>query len=90
MSFKTNCSPINNTATTIHCCIHVFYTELLQQKVIIVATSSQNGFVSTKFLDNGSKMTLSIDPFAIGNNNFKIVFTDLAGDPIGIKSTDEI
>jgi hypothetical protein len=31
-------------------------------------------------------MTLSIDPFAIGNNNFKIVFTDLAGDPIGIKS----
>ena len=31
------------------------------------STSSQNGFVSTKFLDNGSKMTLSIDPFAIGN-----------------------
>ncbi|MGC2564044.1 MAG: copper resistance protein CopC, partial [Nitrososphaeraceae archaeon] len=50
------------------------------------STSSQNGFVSTKFLDNGSKMTLSIDPFAIGNNNFKIVFTDLAGDPVGIKS----
>jgi copper transport protein len=50
------------------------------------STSSQNGFVSTKFLDNGSKMTLSIDPFSIGNNNFKIVFTDLAGDPIGIKS----
>jgi copper transport protein len=50
------------------------------------STSSQNRFVSTKFLDNGSKMTLSIDPFSIGNNNFKIVFTDLAGDPIGIKS----
>jgi copper transport protein len=50
------------------------------------STSGQSGFVSTKFLDNGSKMTLSIDPFAIGNNNFKIVFTDLAGDPIGIKS----
>lgn len=50
------------------------------------STSSQNGFVSTKFLDNGSKMSLSIDPFSIGNNNFKIVFTDLAGDPIGIKS----
>jgi copper transport protein len=51
------------------------------------STSSQNGFDSTKFLENGSKMTLSIDPFSIGNNNFKIVFTDLAGDPIGIKST---
>lgn len=50
------------------------------------STSSQNGFVSTKFLDNGSRMTLSIDPFLIGNNNFKIVFTDSAGDPIGIKS----
>jgi copper transport protein len=50
------------------------------------STGSQNGFISTKFLDNGSKMTLSIDPFSIGNNNFKIVFTDLAGDPIGIKS----
>jgi copper transport protein len=50
------------------------------------SSSSQNGFVSTKFLDNGSKMSLSIDPFLIGNNNFKIVFTDLAGDPIGIKS----
>jgi copper transport protein len=50
------------------------------------STSGQSGFVSTKFLDNGSKMTLSIDPFSIGNNNFKIVFTDLAGDPIGIKS----
>jgi copper transport protein len=50
------------------------------------STDSQNGFVSTKFLENGSKMTLSIDPFSIGNNNFKIVFTDLAGDPIGIKS----
>jgi copper transport protein len=50
------------------------------------STSSQSGFVSTKFLDNGSRMTLLIDPFSIGNNNFKIVFTDLVGDPIGIKS----
>jgi copper transport protein len=50
------------------------------------STSSQNGFTFTKFLDDESKMTLSIDPFTIGNNNFKIVFTDLAGDPIGIKS----
>jgi copper transport protein len=49
-------------------------------------TGNQNGFVSTKFLDNGSKMTLSIDPFSIGDNNFKIVFTDLEGNPIGIKS----
>jgi copper transport protein len=51
------------------------------------STSGQSGFVSTIFLDNGNKMTLSIDPFSIGNNNFKIVFTDLVGDPIGIKST---
>jgi copper transport protein len=48
--------------------------------------SNQNEFTSTKFLDNGSKMSLSINPFSIGNNNFKIVFTDSAGAPIGIKS----
>jgi copper transport protein len=48
--------------------------------------SNQNGFTSTKFLENGSKMSLSINPFSIGNNNFKIVFTDSAGAPIGIKS----
>ena len=48
--------------------------------------SNQKGFISTKFLDNGSKMSLSINPFSIGNNNFKIIFTDSAGAPIGIKS----
>jgi copper transport protein len=48
--------------------------------------SNQKGFISTKFLDNGSKMSLSINPFSIGNNNFKIIFTDSVGAPIGIKS----
>jgi copper transport protein len=51
------------------------------------SASNQYGFVSTKFLDNGSKMTLSIDPFSIGNNNFRVAFTDFGGNPIGIKST---
>jgi copper transport protein len=48
--------------------------------------NNQKGFISTKFLDNGSRMSLSINPFSMGNNNFKIVFTDSAGAPIGIKS----
>ena len=48
--------------------------------------SNQNGLISTKFLDNGSRMSLSINPFSIGNNNFKIVFTDLVNAHIGIKS----
>jgi copper transport protein len=48
--------------------------------------SNQNGFISTKFLDNGSRMSLSINPFSMGNNYFKIVFTDSVRAPIGIKS----
>ena len=89
MSFKTNCSPINNRQQ------QQFTAASMSSSTPVAAstednnsssTSGQSGFVSTKFLDNGSKMTLSIDPFAIGNNNFKIVFTDLAGDPVGIKS----
>ena len=48
--------------------------------------SNQKGFISTKFLDNGSRISLLIDPFSIGNNNFKIVFTDSVRAPIGIKS----
>ena len=48
--------------------------------------SNQKGLISTKFLDNGSRMSLSINPYSTGNNNFKISFIDSAGAPIGINS----
>jgi copper transport protein len=47
---------------------------------------NQNRYVSTKFLDNGTKVVLSIIPYSIGNNNFKISFMDSTGATIGIKS----
>jgi copper transport protein len=58
---------------------------------ITVAASTGNnnnteGFTSTKFLDDGSRIILSINPFTPGNNNFKISFIDSAGNPIGLKS----
>jgi copper transport protein len=40
----------------------------------------------TKFVENGSRIKLSIDPFTPGNNNFKISFLDQNRNPLDIKS----
>jgi copper transport protein len=40
----------------------------------------------TKFVENGTRVKLSIDPFTPGNNNFKISFLDQNRNPLDIKS----
>jgi copper transport protein len=43
-------------------------------------------FETTRFLDNGTKVDLSISPFEVGNNNFKVSFLDMSGHPIDVQS----
>jgi hypothetical protein len=43
------------------------------QAASVVATQSVP-FETTRFLDNGTKVDLSISPFEVGNNNFKVRF----------------
>jgi copper transport protein len=40
----------------------------------------------TKFVENGSRVKLIIEPFTPGNNNFKISFLDQNRNPLDIKS----
>jgi copper transport protein len=40
----------------------------------------------TRFIDNNTQVVLSINPFEIGNNNFKISFLDIDGKPIEVQS----
>jgi copper transport protein len=43
-------------------------------------------YEATRFLDNGTKVDLSITPFEVGNNNFKVSFLDMNGEPIDMAS----
>lgn len=42
----------------------------------IPTTAIQQGFTSTQFVENDSRVVLSIDPFTTGNNEFKVSFFD--------------
>jgi copper transport protein len=55
------------------------------QATSVVATQSVP-FETTRFLDNGTKVYLSISPFEVGNNNFKVSFLDMNGEPIDVQS----
>ena len=55
------------------------------QATSVVATQSVP-FETTRFLDNGTKVDLSISPFEVGNNNFKVSFLDMNGEPIDVQS----
>lgn len=55
------------------------------QATNVVATQSVP-FETTRFLDNGTKVDLSISPFEVGNNNFKVSFLDMNGEPIDLQS----
>lgn len=55
------------------------------QATSVVATQSVP-FETTRFLDNGTKVDLSISPFEVGNNNFKVSFLDMNGEPIDLQS----
>lgn len=43
-------------------------------------------YQSTRFVDNNTQVVMSINPFEVGNNNFKISFLDNNGKPIEIQS----
>jgi copper transport protein len=49
-------------------------------------TTQQQGFTTTNFVENNDRVTLSINPYTPGNNNFKISYTDSNGNPIDISS----
>jgi copper transport protein len=48
--------------------------------------SQQQHFKSTRFVEDGNRVVLSIDPFTPGANNFNISFLDSKGNPLDIKS----
>src|ERR671923_106621 len=49
-------------------------------------TTTNQMFTSTKFLDNATRVSLSVDPFTLGKNNFVISFLDQNKNPIDINS----
>jgi len=60
------------------------------QNVFALATSDNTNsgqeFSETKFVENGSRIVLTINPFFTGNNDFKISFLDSNKNPIDMKS----
>src|SRR5437867_1159828 len=62
----------------------------LPDKVFALAANSNSvniqQFSQTRFIENGSRIVLSISPFSTGNNNFNISFLDSNKNPIDIKS----
>jgi copper transport protein len=51
-----------------------------------VLNQQQQGFSSTNFVENNDRVSLSINPYAPGNNNFRISYADSKGNPVDIKS----
>src|SRR5256712_1143822 len=59
------------------------------QSVFALASTDNtlgNGFSETRFVENGSRIVLSINPFSTGSNNFKISFLDSSKNPIDMQS----
>ena len=62
-------------------------SEVQNQSQAATEVATQNvPFETTRFLDNGTKVDLSISPFEVGNNNFKVSFLDMNGKPIDLQS----
>lgn len=49
-------------------------------------TNQIEPYQSTRFVDNNTQVIMSINPFEVGNNNFKIAFLDMNGKPIEVQS----
>jgi len=65
--------------------------QLIQQSNIFALATTDNlvtghKFTETKFVENGSRIVLTINPFSTGNNDFKISFLDSNKNPIDMKS----
>jgi copper transport protein len=61
----------------------------LQNNVFAFTTNDNSniqGFTQTGFIENGSRIVLSMNPFATGNNDFTISFLDSNKKPIDIRS----
>ena len=43
-------------------------------------------YESTRFIDNNTQVVMTINPFEVGNNNFKISFLDMNDKPIEVQS----
>lgn len=43
-------------------------------------------YESTRFVDNNTQVVMTINPFEVGNNNFKISFLDMNDKPIEVQS----
>lgn len=65
-----------------------FQNQFRQQESSSGVTSSVTGvesFKATDFIDNDTRVVLSITPFAVGSNNFSISFVDSKNNPIDMK-----
>lgn len=62
--------------------------QLLQNNVFALTNNAQNiqGLSQTGFIENGSRIVLSMSPFVTGNNDFTISFLDSNKKPIDMKS----
>ena len=61
--------------------------ELKNQAQSGVVQSNQIApYQSTRFVDNNTQVVMTISPFEVGNNNFKISFLDMNGKPIEVQS----
>jgi len=64
-------------------------SELQNQAQATTEATIQNvPYETTRFVDNGTKVDLSITPFEVGNNNFKVSFLDRNGQPIDLESAE--
>jgi copper transport protein len=64
-------------------------SELQNQSQATTQAATQNvHYETTRFVDNDTKVDLSITPFEVGNNNFKVSFLDLNGEPIDVESAE--
>jgi streptogramin lyase len=52
------------------------------------AAATNKGFTYTEFIGNGSRAQLTIYPYSLGDNNFKISFLDQNKNPIDMKSVE--
>ena len=61
--------------------------ELKNQVQLGYAQSNQiEHYQSTRFVDDNTQVVMSINPLEVGNNNFKISFMDMNGEPIEVQS----
>jgi copper transport protein len=61
--------------------------EVQNQSQLGTGQSNQiENYESIRFVDNNTQVDMSINPFEVGNNNFKISFLDMDGKPIEVQS----